>query len=158
MYTPEFKEQAILKVLQRGNKTLQTIANELNVNLFTLKEWLRKSRLTMTDKTTHKRPVDWTRAQQFQALMQSSSLDGEALNGFCREQGIFTHHLETWKADFIKETGKAETLRKSSSDKSLREENEQLRKELNRKEKALAEAAALLVLQKKFQAFWEEKA
>ena len=158
MYTPEFKEQAILKVLQRGDRTIQAIADDLNINLFTLKEWLRKSRTTMTDKTSPKRPADWTRAQQFQALMQSSTLNGEALNGFCREQGIFTHHLETWKADFIKETRKTEISPKSRSDKSLREENEQLRKELNRKEKALAEAAALLVLQKKFQAFWEEKA
>jgi transposase-like protein len=98
MYTPEFKEQAILKVLQRGDKTIQTIADELNINLFTLKEWLRKSRTTMTDKTTQKRPADWTRAQRFQAL-----------NGFCREQGIFTHHLQTWKSEFIKETSQAET-------------------------------------------------
>jgi transposase len=158
MYTPEFKEQAILKVLQRGDKTIQEIANELNVNLFTLKEWLRKSRSTMTDTTTSKRPADWTRAQRFQALMQSSVLNGEALNVFCREQGLFTHHLETWKADFIKETSKTEISTKSRSEKTLREENEQLRKELNRKDKALAEAAALLVLQKKFQAFWEEKA
>jgi len=158
MYTPEFKEQAILKVLQRGDKTIQSIADELNINLFTLKEWLRKSRTTMTDNTPPKRPTDWTRAQRFQALMQSSSFNGEALNGFCREQGIFTHHLEAWKTEFIKETGTAETSRKSGADKVLREENAQLKKELNRKEKALAETAALLVLQKKFQAFWEEKA
>lgn len=157
MYTPEFKEQAILKVLQRGERTIQSIADELNINLFTLKEWLRKSRPTMTN-TTIKRPDDWTRAQRFHALMQSSFLNGEPLNSFCREQGIFTHHLEAWKTDFIKESSQAETSRKSTAEKTLREENAQLKKELNRKEKALAEAAALLILQKKFQAFWEEKA
>jgi hypothetical protein len=90
--------------------------------------------------------------------MQSSSLNGEPLNSFCREQGIFTHHLDAWKTDFIKESSQAETSIKSTSEKTLREENAQLKKELNRKEKALAEAAALLILQKKFQAFWEEKA
>ena len=90
--------------------------------------------------------------------MQSAALEGEALNSFCRAQGIFPHHLETWKAEFIKEAQQAETSTKSSADKSLRDENAQLKKELHRKEKALAEAAALLVLQKKFQAFWEEKA
>jgi transposase-like protein len=158
MYTQEFKEQAILKVLQRGDKTIQAIADELNLNLFTLKEWLRKSRATMTHDTTQKRPADWTRAQRFQALMQSAALQGEALHSFCRAQGIFSHHLEAWKAEFIKETQQAENSRKSSSDKSLRDENAQLKKELLRKDKALAEAAALLVLQKKFQAFWEEKA
>lgn len=158
MYTQEFKEQAILKVLQRGDKTIQAIADELNLNLFTLKEWLRKSRATMTHDTTQKRLGDWTRAQRFQALMQSAALQGEALHSFCREQGIFRHHLEAWKAEFIKETQQAENSRKSSSDKSLRDENAQLKKQLYRKDKALAEASALLVLQKKFQAFWEEKA
>jgi hypothetical protein len=158
MYTPEFKEQAILKVLQRGDKTIQTIAAELNLNLATLKNWLEKSGSTMTDNTTQKCPGNWTRAQRFHTLMQSAPLNGEALNGFCREQGIFTHHLDSWKADFIKDTDKSTISIKSSSDKVLREENAQLKKDLNRKDKALAEAAALLILQKKFQAFWEEKA
>jgi hypothetical protein len=42
------------------------------------------------------------------------------------------------------------------STKELSKENAQLKKELQRKEKALAEAAALLVLQKKFQALWAD--
>ena len=70
-YNQEFKDQAIAKVLQRGDKTIQCIADELNVNIFTLKEWLRKSRSTMTDTNNSKRPVDWTRAQRFQALMNA---------------------------------------------------------------------------------------
>lgn len=157
-YNQEFKEQAVAKVLQRGDKTIQNIADELNIKTFTLKEWLKKSRSSMTDNTTNKRPADWTRAQRFQALMQSATLDDEALNAFCREQGIFTHHIETWKAEFIKEPSKAESTAKSTSNKAMREENTQLKKELNRKEKALAETAALLVLSKKCHAFWEEKA
>jgi hypothetical protein len=77
------------------------------------------------------------------------------LNAFCRAQGVFPHHLETWQKEFINSTHKPA---QETSDKSLRDENKQLKKDLQRKEKALAEAAALLVLQKKFQAFWEEKA
>ena len=82
-------------------------------------------------------------------------LEDEGLNAFCRAQGLFPHHLEAWQQDFINSTHKSA---RESSDKSLRDENKQLKKDLQRKEKALAEAAALLVLQKKFQAFWEEKA
>jgi hypothetical protein len=107
----------------------------------------------MTDKTSPKHPTDWTRQQRIQALMQSVTLEGLALNGFCRAQGIFTHHLETWKAKFIKETSQAENSRKSSSDKTLNEENERLRKELHRKEKALAEAVAQLMVQQQ-KTFW----
>lgn len=157
MYTPEFKEQAISKALQRGDKSLQTIADELNISVSTLNEWLRKATDTMIDTPTEKRPIDWTRTQRFNALMQSTDLKGEALNSFCREQGIFSHHLQAWKAEFLTESAHSEKSAKSSN-KALRDEVMQLKKELSRKDKALAEAAALLILQKKFQAFYEEKA
>ena len=39
--------------------------------------------------------------------------------------------------------------------RQAKQKNEQLERELRRKDKALAEAAALLVLQKKFQSLWE---
>jgi transposase-like protein len=153
-YSQEFKDQAIEKTLQRGDKTIQCIADELHINLFTLKEWLRKTQPTMASTSAPLRPVDWTPKQRLEALMQSAGLEGEPLNAFCREQGIFPHHLDTWKQAFINSNwGPSPT-----TDKALRTELNQVKKELNRKEKALAEAAALLVLQKKCQALWEEKA
>jgi transposase-like protein len=155
-YSQAFREQAIQKLLQRGDKTIQCIAEELNINVFTLKHWLRQYRpqIMLTNKTT-KRPADWTPEERFQALMASHGLEDEDLNAFCRTQGIFSHHLEAWRQDFINSIHKSA---QESTDKSLRDENKQLKKDLQRKEKALAETAALLVLQKKFQAFWEEKA
>ncbi len=156
-YTKAFKEQAVEKVLQRGDKTINSIADELNVNHYTLKNWLRPyyQRAFMPKPPANKRPQDWDREQRFQLLMESSALEGEELNAFCRQKGIFTHHLDAWKKAFLLPV---QTATKTGSDKVLRDENQQLKKELNRKEKALAEAAALLVLQKKFNAFREEKA
>lgn len=155
-YSQEFREQAVQKLLQRGDKTIECIAVELNINLFTLKHWLGKYRPeTMSTHKSAKRPVDWTVEERFQALMSSHGLEAEALNAFCRGQGLFAHHLDAWKQGFINANNRPD---QEPSTKSLRDENNQLKKDLNRKEKALAEAAALLVLQKKFQAFWEEKA
>ena len=154
-YTEAFREQAVEKVLQRGHKTIQTLADELNVNHFTLKNWLKTTRRESMSKTpVSKRPNDWSTEERFQLLMESSALDGETLNAFCRQQGLFTHHLETWKKAFLLSQ---QSVTKMTSDKVLRNEVKRLKKELNRKEKALAETAALLVLQKKFNAFWEEK-
>ena len=156
-YTNAFKQQAVEKVLQRGDKTINSIADELNVNHYTLKNWLRPDyqRESMSNTPTYTRPQDWSLEERFQLLMESSTLEGEALNAFCRQKGIFTHHLDTWKNAFI---APAQTATKTASDNVIKAENKQLKKELNRKEKALAEAAALLVLQKKFNAFLEEKA
>ena len=155
--TKAFKEQAVEKVLQRGHKTINSIADELNVNHYTLKNWLRPyyQREPMPKTPANKRPQDWGPEQRFQLLMESSAFEGEALNAFCRQKGIFTHHLEAWKKAFLLPQ---QSVIKTASDKVLRDQVKQLTKELNRKEKALAETAALLVLQKKFNAFWEEKA
>jgi transposase-like protein len=159
-YSKEFKEQALSKVLQRGDKSIQSIADELNISVFTLKGWLKQTRSNPTTKTMKpQRPKDWTREQRFEALVASAGLEGESLNAFCRERGLFTHHLHTWKQDFIKPLEVAEPSNVSrKAAKPLQDEIDQLKKDLQRKEKALAEAAALLILQKKCQAFWEEKA
>jgi hypothetical protein len=73
------------------------------------------------------------------------------LHAWCREQGIFPHHLQAF------ETGTSETAVSRAEWRELQVSHQALQRELKRKEKALAEAAALLVLQKKYQALWEEK-
>jgi hypothetical protein len=111
---------------------------------------------TKKEAVSAKRPNDWSRTERLKLLMDSHGLDDEALNAFCRERGIFRHHLEQWQVEF--ESG---TTVISSPDRAelreLKETNKVLARELRRKDKALAEAAALLVLQKKYQALWEDK-
>lgn len=155
-YSQEFKEQAVQKTLQRGDKTIKKIAEELSISIHTLKTWLTDYQPKhMTTENSAKRPVDWTNAERLQALMASYGLKDESLNAFCRQQGLFAHHLDSWKNEFI---NAKPSLVKSNGDKVLRDEISCLNKELVRKEKALAEAAALLILQKKLHVFLEEKA
>jgi len=70
------------------------------------------------------------------------------------EQGLYPHHIQQWKQDFVGGTGVCTPAKSQSETKHLRQENKALKKELNRKDKALAETAALLVLQKKVNAIW----
>lgn len=161
-YSSAFKEQALVKVYSRGERTIQSIAEELGIKLQTLKVWMkRKSKQMRNEETgsvTEKRPQDWRPEEQLQALHESYALTGEALNAWCRERGLFAHHLTSWKAAFCTRPINAELAMPSKRDvRDLKDENAQLKRELNRKEKALAEAAALLILQKKFQALWEDE-
>ena len=89
------------------------------------------------------------------ALHETHALSGEALHAWCRERGLFAHHLASWTAAFCAE-GKG-VVPGAREIRTLKDENEQLKRALLRKDKALAEAAALLILQKKFQALWEEE-
>ncbi len=83
----------------------------------------------------------------------SAALDHEHLNAFCRERGIFLHHLDDWRHAFINSYPSSN----SKSNNALRLELTQIKKELNRKEKARAETAALLVLQKSTQRSWRNR-
>jgi hypothetical protein len=103
--------------------------------------------------TTDKRPSDWTLAEKLTALQETHALSGEALNVWCREKGLFAHHLTSWKNEFCA----PKTPVPVAQMRTLKDENDNLKKEILRKDKALAEAAALLVLQKKFRALWEDE-
>jgi transposase-like protein len=157
-YSKEFKEQALNKVLSRGKRTIESVAAELNMSVFTLKDW-KRSVMPEEQKSLlakEKRPQDWSNEERLIALHESHGLSEEALNAWCREKGLFKHHLEAWQASFC---GKEKSGQQEKVEyRLLKAENQQLKRELARKEKALAEAAALLVLQKKYQALWEDEA
>ena len=69
--------------------------------------------------------------------------------------GALSHHLSQWRTDFCSPTTAPSKQVAAQEVWALKKANQQLQRELTRKEKALAEAAALLVLQKKFNAYLE---
>jgi transposase-like protein len=154
-YTESFRQQALEKVFSRGSNPVRVVAEDLNMSYGTLRNWMKADRNRVQTKNglRSKRPQDWSLAERLQMLMESHGLDEEALSAFCREKGIFRHHLEQWQAAFV--AGGSVVNRAQL--RELKDTNKALTRELNRKEKALAEAAALLVLKKKYQALWVEE-
>jgi len=156
IYVDGFKEQAIAKVLGRSeDQSVRSIAADLGMNMGTLRGWMKRA-LRDQNKVSGKAipSADWTPAQRLLALHESHGLGEEALNAWCRERGIFAHDLTQWRTDFCELTGAAGRREDSEELRQLRLTIMQLQRDLNRKEKALAEAAALLVLQKKYRALW----
>lgn len=155
-YTPAFKEEAVRKMLTRGERTIADVAAELNVPYHSIRNWLRNPNMAHSHRSSsgEKRVQNWSVEQRFQALLDTNNLSVEELNAWCRERGVFAHQLQAWRAEFctpVKPATDAAEVRK------LKDDLVTLQRELNRKEKALSEAAALLVLQKKYQALWEEE-
>lgn len=155
-YSAAFMEQALIKVYSRGERTVKSVACELNINPHTLKNWMKRRQTICAGVSLKKerRPQDWSAEQQLTALHETHALSGESLQTWCREHGLFPHHLTSWKAAFCSDVKTATGNREI---RTLKDENNRLKRELIRKEQALAEAAALLVLQKKFRALWEEE-
>jgi transposase-like protein len=158
-YSDAFIEQALIKVYSRGEeRTIRDVASDINVSYVTLKNWVKRKSLddVSASAAKEKRPQDWPRDQQLAALMETHGLGEEALQAWCREHGIFPHHLDSWRQNFITEQAPT-PVPEGRVLKTLKNENDELKAELRRKDKALAEAAALLVLQKKFRALWDNE-
>ena len=156
-YPEAFIEQALVKVYSRGDRSIKSVAADLNVNLHTLKYWMMNKVVNTKVAPTarEKRPQDWTAAEQFAALQATHGLSGEALQTWCREHGIFPHHLTSWEAAFCAEVKEPATGIREM--RSLKDKVAKLEREILRKNSALAEAAALLILQKKFRALLEDE-
>ena len=162
-HSPEFKEQALLKARHRGTRSVISIASELNMSVGTLRKWLQ-SASKKTGTIAHPVPAAtaaldgpasaWMPAQRLMALQQSYALDDMARAGWCREHGVFEHQLAQWHQEFCTPAVPASREARGAF-RELQRQHEQLQRELPRKEKALAEVAALLVLQKNFQALLE---
>ena len=154
-YQSGFKEQALRKVFARASdQTVESVAIDLNMNAGTLRGWMKNA--SRDQKNPPPKPAstnEWTAAQRLLALHESHDLRDEALNAWCRERGIFAHDLTKWRSDFCA-PAPTKSREESQELRQLRQANQQLQRDLNRKDKALAEAAALLVLQKKYQALW----
>jgi transposase-like protein len=163
-FTQSFKIQAVEKALERANDvSLKDIADDLMIGQSTLGKWIglaQKQKLEpaqnteVTDMTKAKRPQDWSAKARLDMVISCASLDEEQISELCRQQGLFPHHIKQWKQDFIDGSTVTTTASIRSDNKTLRQDNKALKKEVNRKDKALAETAALLVLQKKVNAIW----
>jgi hypothetical protein len=105
-----------------------------------------------------KESINSSLPQQLEAFHLTHGLNEMQLGAWCRERGLFVHQLEQWKASFFGGINPAMLTAPAGELRSLKEQNNQLKRELLRKDKALAEAGALLVLQKKFRALWEDEA
>jgi len=162
IFTQSFKIQAVEKALNRTEETsLLEIAETLGVGYSTLGKWIAKARnhelgavsdetlSSIRAMTKERRPQDWSLEERLNMVIVCGSLDEDAESEHCRQQGLYPHHVKQWQQDFMSETQLNNKTKSQSALNELKRENRALKKELNRKDKALAETAALLVLQKK---------
>lgn len=154
-YSKIFKIEAVKKAVSRSpNTSLKAISSSLNVSVSTLHGWIKamenKDLRDTSSSGGEKSPHAWSPKERLQAIIDTGQMTSDAISEYCRKKGIFPHHIEQWKSGFVN----PKPLKDAEDLKSLKKEIIKLNHELNRKEKALAEAAALLVLKKKAQEFW----
>jgi transposase len=150
-YTASVRSSMVRKMTGPRAKSATALARETGIAQPTLSRWLKKagsvSGVSPRDPDEPaRRPQDWTLEEVLAAVLEASKLSGEELGAFLRRKGIHQTHLDEWRARLAGAV-KGESKPKGRSPDARRVQ--ELEREIRRKDKALAEAAALLVLQKK---------
>ena len=159
-YTESFKIQTVEKVLNRSNgTTIGEVSNALGVGLSSIGRWIKESREqkmgsgNSKNMTKECKPQDLSLQERLNHIKNCAPLDEAAISVYSRENGIYPHHIKQWELDFVNGGTEKSSLKKSNG-KVHKAEINTLKKEIRRKDKALAETAALLVLQKKVHEIW----
>lgn len=158
MWPLELRQHCTERLLGANPPTVDSLFAETGIPTSTLARWRNEAKrkgqvLRESFMGEDKRPSQWPPQERFRVLMESQGLSGEELGEFLRREGLHESTLEEWRADAL--AGLAGKPRRSKEGKVSRRERA-LQRELRRKEKALAETAALLVLQKKLHALFGE--
>lgn len=158
-YSRERKESVLRKMMPPHNRSIPELSAEEGISEATLYNWRKEARskgILMPDGDSG--PEGWNARDKFAAVMESASLNEQETAEYCRRKGIYPQQLTEWRraCEEANDWDRKSSQRLKSEQKASRKRIKDLEKDLQRKDKALAEAAALLVLQKKVQAIWGE--
>lgn len=165
-YTEAFKSKMVQRLMGPRATTATALATEVGIPQPTLSRWLRAAGGTLdgmtkerpADTTTSKpapqkarRPEEWPAEERLRVVLEASKVSESELGALHRREGLHEATLREWRAAALEGLGAPRSNR--AEGKRVRD----LEKQLRRKDRALAEAAALLVLQKKIQALWGDE-
>lgn len=156
-----FKKQLVEKTLGPPRRNISSVAREAGIAKSTLFKWIRLSKGNsaknhILERGNAKQSLSPT--EKVEILLKAASLPQDELGGFLRGRGLYETHLEAFRAEAV--LGLSGSLSDGTLKAELhreRQKNRELERELRRKDKALAETAALLVLQKKSQLLWGDE-
>ena len=159
-YSDERREAILKKLLPPYNRSVPEVAREEGVSEQTLYNWLKRCRSKGVPVPGTQRKTDsWSAEARFAVVVETAPLSEAELSQYCREKGLYPEQIKEWKAACIA-GATAQPLQEQKEKqqrKADRKRIRQLERELRRKDKALAETAALLVLRKKLQALYAEE-
>lgn len=166
MYSETIKARMLRRMVGPGAVSANALARETGISQSALSKWMREAGSVRamlekgkppTSESKHeakpaKRPQDWTAKDKLRAVVETAELDEQDLGEYVRCNGLHREQLEQWRGDAeaALEGPRAKRRRSGAETKRVKE----LERELRKKDKALAETAALLVLRKKLNALW----
>lgn len=165
VYSETFRTKLVQKMLQPNARPVSVLAREAGVPEGTLFRWKKETTLggmsadRPDDKTPSptKPPPQWSSEEKLAVVLEAAAVPEAELGAFLRRKGLHAAQLAEWRKQMLAalDGRPSKADRKAASMEARRVRD--LERELRRKDKALAEAAALLVLKKKAQAIWGDE-
>lgn len=156
-YSKEIKSAAIKMMLPPNSKPLSHIHDKTNIPVATLTKWREELRSNgHAAPGGEEQPEKWNSRDKFLIVVETIAMNEAELSEYCRQKGLFPEQVKQWQDVCQEANGGAasDLVEASRQQRAVEKELKVVRKELQRKESALAEAAALLVLSKKAEAIW----
>jgi len=159
-YSEERKAAVLKKMLPPHNQSVAEVSREEGISDATLYNWRTQAKQQgLPVPGSGKTSDQWSAEAKLAVVIETAALNESELSQYCRQKGLYPEQVKEWKAACIQ--GQLSEAERRQQDRAQAKKDKKrikaLERELNRKEKALAETAALLVLRKKLNAFWEEK-
>ena len=143
-YGQRFKESAVARLLPPESGALEVVAYEVGIGAGTLARWQDEIQAKVTPTR------GWTADARLDAVITTAAMDEVGKNAWCREHGVFRAELDSWRATATAALGVSKAIRaRAPGSMQDRQRIKELKRNLLRKDRALAETAALLVLSKK---------
>ena len=156
-YTEAFRSKMVQRMLGPKAKSANALAEEIGIHQPTLSRWLRHARTLegmVTEKKRKKKIQRWTSSEKLRIVLAASQLKDDELGAFLRREGVHEPDLERWRSTILAALDEEGAKKKRRGPSPEAKELAAVQRDLRRKDKALAEVSALLVLKKKADAIW----
>ena len=158
-YTQEFKDKIVAKMMPPNAMSVAKVSKETGISEASLYNWRNQYRNQgIAVPADSSNPENWSGENKLAIIIECAALNEQTLSEYCRKKGLYVEQIARWREAAIAGNEATNPLSKMERQelKKERQKSRALAKELTRKEKALAETAALLVLKKKAHAIWGE--
>ena len=153
-YSTGFRNNIIKKVLLPENRSIAEVSKETGVSDQTIRNWLFKLKNdSLNPQEGEISPEQRSPSEKMSLIFESHSVTSEMKGEWLRKNGIHSEHLVLWEQE-LRDQVNDKAGKDKETIKEQKKKIKNLEKELERKEKALAEMAALMVLKKKAEEIW----
>lgn len=149
-YSPDFKQSVVQKISMPGGPSIMDMSVKTGVHHTSIRKWIEAYAKT----PGMKKSKEWTPEAKLEVIIKTTTMSEHELGEYLRANGLHSTQLEEWKQEFYSSQKSAGRPKTDPELVELRNKEKELSKDLKRKDRALAEMSARIVLLKKSRLIW----